>query len=110
MPGSGPECKVVQLAGARFRGGLFFRSIEFRPDRVVFHVFTSRPTSFTELQERFELLDSLGTDYVMEPFDDIDGQGVFAFVPAMPPTSSGLQLREPGGGLLMLGMEEPEEE
>ena len=31
------------------------------------------------------LRDGVGTNYVMQPFDEIDGRGLFAFVPGVPP-------------------------
>jgi hypothetical protein len=91
----------VTAAGSRFRGGLFIESIEFQADRVAFRVFTSRPTSFAELRERMTLRDGVGTDYVMQPFDEIDGRGLFAFVPGVPPDAHSLQFGEPDHGLVV---------
>lgn len=98
--GAGSDFRVVSAAGSRFRRGLFIHSIEFHADRVVFRVFTSRPTSFTELRERMTLRDSVGTDYVMQPFEDIDGKGAFELVPGVPPNARSLHFGEPGQGLI----------
>jgi hypothetical protein len=103
------EVRVVSTAGARFRGGLFIASIEFRSDRVIFSVFTSRRTSYRELAERLTLRDGLGTDYTMQPFDDIDGKGTFEFTPGIPAAATSWQLGEPGRALTWATLdEEPE--
>jgi hypothetical protein len=49
-------------------------SIEFHRDRVVFNAFTSRRTSYAELVKRLTLRDNVGTDYTLQPFDEIDDQ------------------------------------
>jgi hypothetical protein len=47
------------------------------------------------------LRDGVGTDYVMQPFDEIDGKGVFEFVPGVPPDAQSLQFGEAGRGLFI---------
>lgn len=114
MNGESPsaDVRVESAAGARFRGGLFFISIEFHPDRVVFRVYTSRPTPFAELSERLTFRDNLGTEYAMQPFDEIDGKGAFEFSPGIPAAATSWQLGEPGQSLnwAMLKEEEPEDD
>jgi len=101
LPSSGEpsEPRVESGGGARFRGGLFIASIEFHPERVVFNVFTSRPTPYAELAERLTLHDNLGTDYTLQPFEEIDGKGTFHFTPGIPSDAKSWHLGKPGRSL-----------
>jgi hypothetical protein len=55
------------------------------------------------------LRDSLGTDYAMQPFDEIDGKGTFAFTPGIPAAATSWHLGEPGRSLNWVELDqEPE--
>jgi hypothetical protein len=92
-----PEVVRIDSGVTRFRKGLFIVSIMSHPERVVFSVFTSRATSFVELAERLTLRDNLGTDYVMQRFDNIDGRGSFEFLPGIPAAAASWNFGEAGG-------------
>ena len=95
---SGESIKLS--AAGSFKGGLFITDVEIRRDRIVFHVFTSRPTTHDELRERFTLADSHRTEYVMAPDDVvIDGKGTIEFLPGLPEDATSLALSEPGRSL-----------
>jgi hypothetical protein len=100
--GSGDSIKL-SAAGSRFKGGLFVVDVEVRRDRIVFNVFTSRPTTYDELRDRFTLADSEGTEYAIASGSDaIDGKGTIEFVPGLPTGATSLALREPGRSLNLL--------
>ena len=97
------ESIMLSAAGSRFRGGLFIIDVELRRDRIVFSVFASRPTSHTELQDRFSLADSAGTEYVMVPGAEvIDGKEIIEFIPGLPSDATSLAFSEPGRSLTLL--------
>ena len=94
------ESIKFSAAGSRFTGGLFVVDVEIRRDRIVFSVFTSRPTTQHELRSRFSLADSEGTVYAMAPGAEvIDGKGTIEFLPGLPNDATSLALSEPGRSL-----------
>ena len=100
--GSG-ESIMLSAAGSRFKGGLLVVNVEIRRDRIVFSVFTSRPTARAELRARLTLADSEGTEYVMAPGPEvIDGKGTIEFLPGLPNDATSLALKEPGRSLNLL--------
>jgi hypothetical protein len=82
--------------------GLYLLGLDLYPDRLALRVFTSRPVSTVELQERLTLNDGADTRFVtlVPEGEYLDGRGVIEFEPAPPGGLHPLTLRDARGGSL----------